>query len=55
MLLSFGRKYINYLDYVITGEEIKPDTNKVKVTKDIGRTTTMTEALALISMVQCYR
>ena len=52
---SFGLKYIPYLGYVITREDIKPDPNKVQGIMDFGRPSTTPEARALIGMVQSYR
>ena len=50
-----GLKEIHYLGYLTTQDGIKPDPKKVKGIMYPGRTTTMTEARALIVMVQYYR
>ena len=52
---SFGLKEIPYLGYVITREGIKSEPKKVQGIVDLGRTSTTTEARALIGMVQYYR
>ena len=52
---SFGLKEITYLGYVITRKGIKPDLKILIGIIDIRRTTTTTEARALIGMVQYYR
>ena len=49
---SFGLKDIPYLEYVITREDIKPDTKKLQGIMYLGRPTTTAEARELISMVQ---
>ena len=52
---SFGLNDIPYLCYVIKREGIKTDPNKVQGIMDISRTSTTTESLAIIGMVQYYR
>ena len=52
---SFGLKDIPYLGYVITGEGIKPDLNKMQGIMNLGRPATTTEARAFIGMIQYYR
>ena len=51
----FGLKDITYLVYIITREGIKTNPKKVQGIMDLGRPTKMTEARALIWMVQYYR
>ena len=49
---SFRLKYIPYLGFVITREDIKHDLKKVQGIMDLGRSDTTTEAQELIGMVQ---
>ena len=50
-----GLKDIPYLGYLITRKGVKPGPNKLQGVIDLGQPTTMTEAKALIVMVQYYR
>ena len=52
---SFGLKEVPYLGYSIIREDIKPDQKKVQGMMYLGRSTTTTEARALIVMIRYYR
>ena len=52
---SFWLKGIPYLGYVITRDGIKHYPNKLQGIVDLGRPTTITEALELVGMIQYYR
>ena len=52
---SFVLKGIPYLDYSITLEGIKPDSNKIQGIMDLGQLNTTTEMQILIGMVHYYR
>ena len=52
---SFGLKGFIYLGYLITGEGIKPDLNKLQEIVDLGRTETINEEKYIIGLFQYYR
>ena len=51
---SFGLNSITYLCYIIPREGLKPYPKKLQGIMEIGQPTTITEARALIGMVQYY-
>ena len=51
----FGLNEIDYLGYIVTPNEVKPNPKKIQAIKTLERPETVTEVRNLIGMVQYYR